>query len=261
MTWDIVERKAAEEELQRLNAELELRVEERTAQLTEAYRQMESFAYSISHDLNTPLRHIKSFAKILLEINPDQRSEEEQKCINTISESADAMGKLIEALLLFSKLNHGELQKNNIHTSVLVAQAIESFKTEIHERKINFKVSDLPDCSGDEQLLKQVWINLLSNAIKYTGKKHTATIEIGSMDNDIQNIYFVKDNGVGFDMKYAQKLFGVFQRFHNKNDFPGVGIGLANVNSIVTRHNGRCYAESKVDHGATFYFTLPKINR
>ncbi|MEI7813069.1 MAG: GAF domain-containing protein, partial [Ignavibacteria bacterium] len=261
MTWDIVERKAAEEELQRLNAELELRVEERTAQLTEAYRQMESFAYSISHDLNTPLRHIKGFAEILMEIKPDQRSEEEQKCINTISESADAMGKLIEALLMFSKLNHVELQNNNIHTSSLVKQAIESFDTEIQGRKINFKVGDLPDCSGDEQLVKQVWLNLISNAIKYTSKKHTATIEIGSMGNDKQNIYFVKDNGVGFDMKYAQKLFGVFQRFHNTRDFPGVGIGLANVNSIVTRHNGRCYAESKVDHGATFYFTLPKIHR
>jgi light-regulated signal transduction histidine kinase (bacteriophytochrome) len=168
------------------------------------------------------------------------------------------MGKLIDALLSFSRLNRVELRKTIINTSELVQLVIRFFRSETRDRNIIFKVGQIPDCIADEQLIKLVWVNLISNAIKYTGKKPEAYITIGSIDKDSETVYYVKDNGVGFDMQYADKLFKVFQRLHKTRDFDGIGIGLANVNSIIKRHNGHCYAEGEVGKGAAFYFTLPK---
>ncbi len=258
MAWDITERKGAEEELRLVNAELEQRVKERTEQLTAAYKDIESFAYSISHDLRAPLRHISGFIGLLKEMRKEQSTPEELKYIDTIFNGAVEMGSLIDALLSFSRLNRAELHKAIINTSDIVNQVINLLEQDIKERKIIFKTSNLADCEGDEQLIRQVWINLISNAIKYTGKKEEAIIEIGSRSQKNEIVFFIKDNGAGFDMKYSGKMFGVFQRMHKASDFEGIGIGLAIVNSIITRHNGYCTAEGEVDKGATFSFTLPK---
>ena len=167
------------------------------------------------------------------------------------------MGKLVDGILNFSKLNAIELQKTRIRSSEIVQQVIKFFDPEIQNRKITFQVETLPEVKADEELIRQVWINLISNAIKYTMKKPEAVIEIGSSSTDNEITFYIKDNGAGFNMKYAEKLFGVFQRLHKTSDFEGVGIGLANVNRIVTRHGGHCRAEGEVDKGATFYFSMP----
>ncbi|MEI6048672.1 MAG: ATP-binding protein [Bacteroidota bacterium] len=255
---DITYRKQKEEELLKLNMQQEKRIMERTAELTAANKEIESFAYSVSHDLRTPLRHIHGFIEMLREMKTTQRSEQEISYLNIISEGSSEMGKLIDALLAFSRLNRTELQKTNLNTFEIVKQVIRFFDSETQNRIIKFDIGHIPDCEGDERLIKQVWINLISNAIKYTGKKNEAVIEIGSIDHESETVYFVKDNGVGFNMQYANKLFGVFQRLHKPRDFEGIGIGLANVNSIIIRHNGSCSAEGEVNKGATFYFSLPK---
>ena len=255
---DITERKMAEEELSVLNAHLEERIKDRTSQLIAVNKEVEAFAYSVSHDLRAPLRHISGFVGMLQELDAPYRSEEEMKYLNIISKGADEMGKLIDAILSFSKLQRTDVKKTTIRTTLLVNSVIGFMNEDIKERKIDFRIGNLPDCMGDEQLIKLVWINLISNAIKYTSKISEAEIEIGSIYSESENIYFIRDNGVGFDMQYAGKLFGVFQRLHHQRDFEGIGIGLANVNSIISRHGGICRAEGEVDKGAAFYFSLPK---
>ena len=170
---------------------------------------------------------------------------------------ANEMGELIDALLSFSRLNRAELRKSAFDTMQLIQQGLQLFAQEIEARNIEIKIEPLPDTFGDYHLIGQIWINLLSNAIKYTSKREKAIIAIGSFAGNNETIFFIKDNGAGFDMKYASKLFGVFQRLHKSRDFEGIGIGLANVNRIVIRHGGRCWAESEVDKGATFYFSIP----
>ncbi|MCX6267384.1 MAG: response regulator [Bacteroidetes bacterium] len=226
-------------------------------QLKSSNKELEAFSYSVSHDLRAPLRHISSFIDMLKEMNRPDRSEQELRYMDIISNGAAEMSKLIEALLSFSRLNHTELRKTPIHSTVMVNEVVKSLEPEMQNRNVIFKIGQLFDCEGDVQLIRQVWINLISNAIKYTGKRAEAIIEIGSIHQDMQITYFVKDNGAGFDMKYAGKLFTVFKRLHKASDYDGIGIGLATVNSIITRHGGSCSAEGEVGKGAAFFFSLP----
>lgn len=252
------DQRRTQQEINTLNAELEHRVEQRTEQLEVANKELEAFSYSVSHDLRAPLRHINGFISLFLENKKTAITEEELGYLNIVSNSAKEMGDLIDALLSFSRLNRAEIQKTLINSSSMISHLQEMFTEELKSRKIEIKMDKLPIIYGDHQLIKQVWTNLLSNAIKYTSKKEVASIEIGSMEEDSEIVFFIKDNGAGFNMKYGDKLFGVFQRLHKLRDFEGIGIGLANVNRIITRHGGRCWATGEINQGATFYFSLPK---
>ncbi|MFZ4523918.1 MAG: PAS domain S-box protein [Bacteroidales bacterium] len=255
---DLTERVQAEEKILELNRGLDLRVKQRTEELEKANEELEAFSYSVSHDLKAPLRHISGFIQLFLENKPKDLSDEQLGFLEVISTSASDMEKLIDGILTFSRLNSVGLQETRIRSSEMVQKVISFFDPETQNRKITFHVEPLPEVNGDEDLIRQVWTNLISNAIKYTSKKPEAVIEIGAVSNDSEITFYLKDNGAGFDMNYAEKLFGVFQRLHKTRDFEGVGIGLANVNRIVTRHGGHCRAEGEEDKGATFYFSLPK---
>jgi len=249
---DVQALKEAEENVRRLNAELEQRVQDRTRQLEGANRELEAFSYSVSHDLRAPLRAVDGFSQAVLEDFGPQLPAEGRRQLQVIRASAQRMGELIDDLLTFSRLGRQELSRQQVPMAALVRAAW----VELGEPKVALQTEDLPPAQGDGKLLQQVWINLLSNAVKYTSKCAQPRVEVGSRAEGGQTVYFVRDNGAGFEMQYAHKLFGVFQRLHRQEDYEGTGVGLAVVQRIIHRHGGRIWAEAAENQGATFYFTL-----
>jgi PAS domain S-box-containing protein len=257
MAIDVTERRAAEREVRRLNAELEQRVKDRTAQLEVVNKELEGFSYSVSHDLRAPLRAIDGFARILGEDYTARLDDEGRRLLGVICGEAKRMGQLIDDLLAFSRMNRQQLEPAQIDMAALAQAVFGEHAAQAPGRQLRFKVQPLPPAQGDHAMLRQALANLISNAIKYTRPRAVAEIEIGGRTEGEENIYYVKDNGVGFDMKYAGKLFGVFQRLHTEDEFEGTGVGLALVQRVIHRHGGRVWAEAKLNEGATFYFTLP----
>ena len=287
MALDVTERRTAEHEVRQLNAELEQRVQRRTTALEAANKELEAFSYSVSHDLRAPLRAIDGYGRILVEDYANRLDAEGRRVLAVISSETQRMGRLIDELLAFSRLSQQPLNYETVFHPALVRRALDDLLAAQPGRRIEWTVGNLPATQGDPALLRQVWVNLLSNAVKYTKTRNPAVIEVGvksevlsvkneagggqnptplitddcSLITDHRSLitYFVRDNGVGFDMQYSGKLFGVFQRLHTESEFEGTGVGLALVQRIIHRHGGRVWAEGKVNQGATFYFTLPMI--
>jgi PAS domain S-box-containing protein len=255
---DITVRKSREDEVRKLNQELA----SRAAELEASNKELESFAYSVSHDLRAPLRHVAGYSELLQRHASSLFDEKSHRYIQTIVESSQRMGNLIDDLLSFSRIGRAETKRTQVSLEQLVTEAVAEVSQDASGRDIAWKIGALPVCYGDRAMLKLVVGNLVSNAVKFTRMQPLATIEIGCVDASQDDVeIFVRDNGAGFDMQYANKLFGVFQRLHRAEEFEGTGIGLATVQRIVNRHGGRVRAEGAVDQGATFYFSLSKARR
>lgn len=254
---DISDRKRAESEIQKLNLELQRRVSE----LAASNQELEAFSYSVSHDLRAPLRQIDGFSKILLEEASDSLSPDHRQCLQQIRQGTSQMGRLVDALLNFARLGRQSLNLQHIHLRPLVEEIISELHKEIHDRDVNWCLGPLSYSDCDPALLRQALWNLLSNAVKFTRTREHAVIEIGETRVDGLRACFVRDNGVGFNMKYADKLFGVFQRLHLQEEFEGTGVGLAIVQRIIVKHGWHVWAHSEPGLGATFFFTLEPKDR
>jgi PAS domain S-box-containing protein len=265
-TRDITDRKrnrseleGAKAQIELLNEQLEHRVQERTAELHATIKELEAFSYSVSHDLRAPLRAIDGFSKLLSEDYYSQIDAEGRRLIDVIRNSTVKMGRLIDGLLAFSRLGRQALGSSKVDMTELANDALAEVESAETGRNLEIRIGNLAPALGDRLLIKQVFVNLLSNAIKFTRDKNPAIIEVGCELDEDQNVFHVRDNGAGFDMRYADKLFGVFQRLHAVNEFEGTGLGLAIVQRIVHRHGGRVWAQGALNKGATIYFSLPKL--
>jgi light-regulated signal transduction histidine kinase (bacteriophytochrome) len=254
---DISAIKEAEQHVIRLNAELELKVKERTEALEAANKELESFAYSVSHDLRTPLRAIDGFTHILQEDFSPDLPHEANELLDRVSKGAQRMGVLIDELLAYSRMGRAAIKSAVVNMESLARTVFEEGTNALEREATTFRLAPLPKTSGDSLLLRQVWENLIGNALKYSSKEEHPDIEVGFEEGECETVYFVRDNGVGFDMSYYGKLFGVFQRLHTNREFEGTGVGLAIAHRIISRHGGRIWAEGQVGKGATFYFALP----
>jgi signal transduction histidine kinase len=254
----VVERRRADED-RRLKNRLERLVAERTTQLEETNKELESFSYSVSHDLRSPLRAIDGFARILTEDHGGKLDDEGRRLLGVVRDNSQKMGRLIDDLLAFSRLGRKPLANTLIDMKRLVEEVLEELETPDPKSR-ELVVGKLPPVQGDAVLVKQVWANLLANAVKFSGKRERPRIQVSGEENGAEIVYCVKDNGAGFDMRYYDKLFGVFQRLHGAAEFPGTGVGLAIVQRVINRHGGRAWAEGKVNEGAAFYFSMPRGN-
>jgi PAS domain S-box-containing protein len=261
LSADITPQKQLAEELRRHREQLEEMVKDRTVQLESANKELEAFSYSVSHDLRAPLRHIDGFADLLQKQSEKHLDEKGRRLLKTIADSAKQMGMLIDDLLVFSSMGRVEMHTRTVNISEIVRGLIERMGQDTQGRVVEWVVNGLPDVQGDASMLRLVYQNLLENAVKYSRPREKTKIEIGCVNNQDEYNFFVRDNGVGFDMQYVGKLFGVFQRLHRLDEFEGTGIGLANVRRIIARHGGRTWAEAVVDQGATIYFSLPKARK
>lgn len=259
VTRDITQQKSLEAENLLLHGQLEDKVRQRTRELEIVNKELEAFSYSVSHDLRTPLRAISGYSMMLKDDYGSKLDVEGNRIMDAIVANTKMMGQLIDDLLTFSKMARLETVSERIDMTRLVERCLEDLSREQSNHIIT--VAALPPCSGDITMFRQVWFNLLANAIKYSSKKEKPQIEIGSTDDPGFHVYYVKDNGVGFDMKYANKLFGVFQRLHRQDEFEGTGLGLALVKRIISKHGGDIWADASPNKGATFYFSVPKNNQ